>query len=156
MAIRKSTTQKCKYLQVLPRFHEYVPTITLIHPNFAISVPVADALKTCLVVHASHPHPASLVYDPVARSFHTLSPPEVSLQPCTLVKQGEIEQLLSAKECLNAKKPKVTYPEIPDNPPLQVPALAQRIVGVAVVLPSPSHVSATFRETDNPREMISN
>ena len=56
---------------------------------------------------------------------------------------------------MNAKKPKVTYPEFPENPPLQVPALALRILGVAVVLPSPSHVFATIRETDNPREMIS-
>ena len=56
---------------------------------------------------------------------------------------------------MNAKKPKVTYPEIPDNPPLQVLALAVRIVGVAVVLPSPSHVAATTRKIDNPREMLS-
>ena len=57
---------------------------------------------------------------------------------------------------MNAKKPKVTYPEVVDNPLLQVVEPALRIWRVAVVLPSPSHVSATFRETDNPREMISN
>ena len=56
---------------------------------------------------------------------------------------------------MNAKKPKVTYPEFPENPPLQVLALALRIVGVAVVLPSPSHVAATTREMDNPREILS-
>ena len=45
MAIRKSITQKCKYLQVLPRCHERFPTISLSHPNIALTVPVADALK---------------------------------------------------------------------------------------------------------------
>ena len=57
---------------------------------------------------------------------------------------------------MNAKKPKVTYPEVVDNPLLQVDEPAPRIWRVAVVLPSPSHVFATIRETDNPREMISN
>ena len=56
---------------------------------------------------------------------------------------------------MNAKKPKVTYPEFPENPPLKVPALALRIVGVVVVLPSPIHVVATTREIDNPREILS-
>lgn len=61
-----------------------------------------------------------------------------------------------AKKCLNAKKPKVTYPEVADNPLLHVVVLAARIFCVAVVLPSPSHITATTREMDNPREMLSN
>ncbi len=63
---------------------------------------------------------------------------------------------MSAKECLNAKKPKVTYPEVVDNPLLHVLVLAARIFRVAVVLPSPNHVAATIGELDNPREMLSN
>ena len=61
MAIRKSITQKCKYLQVLPRCHERIPSVLLRHVDFAVGVPVADALNTCLVVHASHPPLANLV-----------------------------------------------------------------------------------------------
>ena len=49
------------YLQVLPRFHEHVPTIRLFHVNIVLTVPAADALNACLVVHARHPHPAQLV-----------------------------------------------------------------------------------------------
>jgi hypothetical protein len=63
---------------------------------------------------------------------------------------------LVVKKCLNAKKPKVTYPEVADNPLLHVGALAARIFRVAVVLPSPSHIAATTREIDNPREMLPN
>ena len=56
---------------------------------------------------------------------------------------------------MNAKKPKVTYPEVVDNPLLHVLVLAARIAGVAVVPPSPSYVDATPREIDKPREILS-
>jgi uncharacterized membrane protein YqjE len=63
---------------------------------------------------------------------------------------------ISAKvECLNANKSKVTYPEMAYNHLLHVLVLAARIWRVAVVLPSPSYVLATTRETDNPREKLS-
>ena len=83
MAIRKSITRKCKYLLVLPRLHALIPSVLLSHPDFALGVPVADALNTCLVVHASHPLPAQLVHDSVAPQFLIRVLREVFLQPCT-------------------------------------------------------------------------
>ena len=83
MAIKKSITHKCKYLQVLPRLHERVASVLLSHVDEAVGVPVADALNTCLVVHASHPLPCKLVKDIIARIFLALGPLEVFLQPCT-------------------------------------------------------------------------
>jgi hypothetical protein len=61
MVIKKSITHKCKYLSVLPRLHELLLSVVLRHPNFAVGVPVADALNTCLVVHPSRPTRAQLV-----------------------------------------------------------------------------------------------
>ena len=62
---------------------------------------------------------------------------------------------MSPKKCLNAKKPKVTYPELVDKPLLHVLELPARIGGVAIV--RPSHVAGTTntREIDNPREILS-
>ena len=65
-------------------------------------------------------------------------------------------QLLSTKECLNAKKSKDTYPESVHNQRLDVLVIATRRVGVAVVRPSPSYVAATSRKIDNPREILPN
>jgi hypothetical protein len=63
-------------------------------------------------------------------------------------------QLLSTKECLNAKKSEVTYPEFVYNHLLHVLVLAMRIWRVAVVPPSPSYITATTREIDKPREIL--
>jgi hypothetical protein len=57
-------------------------------------------------------------------------------------------QLLSTKECLNAKKSEVTYPEFVYNHLLHVVVLAMRIWRIAVVPPSPSYIAATIREID--------
>jgi hypothetical protein len=56
---------------------------------------------------------------------------------------------------LNAKKSEVTYPEFVYNHLLHVLVLAMRISRVTVVPPSPSYVTATTREIDKPREILS-
>jgi hypothetical protein len=61
---------------------------------------------------------------------------------------------MSTKECLNAKKLEVTYPEFVYNHLLHVLVLAMRIWRVAVVSPSPSYVAATTRGIDKPREIL--
>jgi hypothetical protein len=61
---------------------------------------------------------------------------------------------LSIKECLNAKKSKVTYPKFVYNHLLHVLVLAMRIWRVAVVPPSPSYIAATTKEIDKPREIL--